>query len=126
MKTTIFKTVASLAVGAVLGGAASALYYRQLFARILSDSILDSSRSQIVETANTLTLLREQKYSQLIKSKEETLSGQIYALSFLPLPNDEKELKVCRMAVRYRQKFPYETGDTNVDQSVKEFLGKVR
>ena len=125
MKTSVFKTVAVLLIGTSLGGITSALYYRHLLAKSLGDSILNSSRNEIIEATTTLTLLREQKYSELIKSKEEALSGQIYALSFLPLPTDEKELKVFRMAVRYLQMFPYETGDSNVDQSVKDFLAKV-
>ena len=113
-------------IGAALGGMASGLYSRRLIERTLSDSILDSSRTEIVEAANTLTLLREQKYSELMKSKEEALNSQIYSLSFLPLTTNGKELNIYRMAARYRQNYPYESGDSNVDQSVKDFLAKVR
>src|SRR5690348_11562838 len=126
MTTRIFKTVMVFVIGAALGGMASGLYSRRLIESTLSDSILDSSSTEIVEAASTLTLMREQKYSELMKSKEEALNSQIYSLSFLPLTTNGKELNIYRMAARYRQNYPYESGDSNVDQSVKDFLAKVR
>lgn len=125
MKIAMYKVLAALLIGLILGIVASGLYYRHRLTTGLSDSILESSRDQIVEAANTLTLLQEQKYSQIINDKEDSLSSQVYALSFIPLPTDKKELRAYEIAARYCQKYPYKTGDSNIDQRVEDFLASV-
>lgn len=122
------KVIAAVTCGAVLGGVAIGLYYRQLLRHEMSHSIMQASQSKLLYAVDSLAMLREGRTSEFLENKEEEISSDIYALSQVLSPSSvtEEQRRLFSMVARYREKFPYNTGDSNVDQSVKEFLAKVR
>lgn len=126
MRRGMFRVLIAALFGAVIGAVGSWVYCRHLWAADFTQLILDQPRHEMAEAASTLTLLDRGDYSYLADIKKEALSSDLNALSFFPLPSDEKGLRPYKMAARYLEKHPYKSGDTNDDESVNAFLSKIR
>ncbi len=122
------KIVAAVTCGAMLGALTVGMYYRKLLRHEMSQSIIQASQSKLLFAVDSLTLVRKERSSEFCKNKEEEISSEVYALSQILSPSSmtEEQRRLFSMVARYRENFPYETGDSNVDHSVKEFLAKVR
>lgn len=122
MKT--LKAIASVTCGVMLGGVTVGLYYRQLLYHEMSQSIIEASQSKVLYAVDWLTMLREERTLEFFENKEEEISAEIYALSQVLSPSSvtEEQRRLFSMVARYREKFPYRTGDRTVDDQVFSFL----
>ncbi len=122
------KAIAAVTCGVMLGGLTVGIYYRQLLRHEMSQSIIQASQSKLLYAVDSLTMLRKGRTSEFCENKEEEISSEVYALSQVLSPSSmtEEQRRLFSMVARYRENFPYGTGDSNVDQSVKDFLAKVR
>jgi hypothetical protein len=115
-------------IGVGTGSLAVSLHLNSRCSQAVQELILEASRADIVEAANTLTLLETDRHSTLVSNKQEQLSWGIWGLASVVPPtdaSDEKSRRAYRIAANYWQEFPYETGDSNVDRRVQAILGQI-
>lgn len=121
------KMIAAVTCGAMFGGLTVGTYYRELLRHEMSQSIIQASQDKLLHAVDSLSMLRKERAREYCENKEEEISSEVYALSQILSPSSmtEEQRRLFSMVARYRERFPYKSGDSNVDQAVKEFLAKV-
>ena len=121
---TFLEILLAFFIGAILG----AVFMWYHCGRDIGDQIVDSSYSRTVDDVTTLAMLQKHLDMELKEQKERDLSDALFGLSSVETLRKipEKKLSYLKMAAGYRERFPFLTGDTNIDDQVGRFLNDVR
>jgi len=122
MKTGFYAL--AVVVGIILGAGGMWIHFGRLFGR----QIIGFSYTKVVDDVTTLTMLQNKSTPDLMHNEEDDLSYTLFGLAEVEDLSaiTTNQMRYLKMAVKYRAKYPFQTGDTNVDQEVDTFLQKVR
>ncbi|MGH7939500.1 MAG: hypothetical protein ACREFR_00320 [Limisphaerales bacterium] len=123
MKNWLF-ALFTLVIGIALGAGVLWVHLGRFFGR----QIIGFSYTKVVDDVTTLTMLRNKSYADLIQNKGNDLSDTLLGLAEVEHLNSlsTNQIRYLKMAANYEKKYALQTGDTNVDQEVDNFLQKIR